>query len=398
MPVYVVEALDFNGNKVREEIEAVTLEELFETVERKGLILLKYRKKYLTFLQRGKITRKELAEFLQNLSFMLKSGIPLVTALEDLISEIKNSAFLRKLRKILAEVHTGSPFYEAVERAKLFPPIVNSLIRIGEESGTLDQTLTQASEHLYRIDEIISQTKRAITYPAFVLISMSIAFGFWFFYVLPRILKLFKDMNLKLPETTLVLLAVTNFLNNYGIFIGLGLILSIIGIILAYKNPKTQYYVEIVWLKIPLFGRVKRLNFLSFFFEFFSILLISGVDLLRSLEIIESTFSTALFKRIIQEIKQDITAGETISASLAKHKIFRRLDLRVVSVGETTGRLPEQFKFLADFYYLEVQKIVDNLTKILEPVLLIVSGIIFFLIIVSLLLPVYNLISKIGTM
>ncbi len=397
MPVYSFEAVDLTGRRIKEEFEAESLEEFFSTIERRGLVLLKYKvkKTRVSFFAR-RVKRKELAEFLHNLAFMLRSGIPLISALEDLISETKNLYFVRKLKKILGDISSGSSFFEAAERARLFPPIVIALIRIGEESGALDRTLEEASRHLYRIDEIISQTKKAMVYPSFVIFSMCIAFGVWFFYVLPQLSNVFKSMNLKLPTFTLLLLSTAEAVKHYfllGLFV---VVFLAVAIFLLYKNKKTQIYVEKVWLKIPLLGRIKRLNLLAFFFEFFSLLLQSGVDLLRTLDIMEASFTTSYPKKMVQRIKNAVLEGRGIGEALAGIPILKRMDLRMIAVGESTGRLPDQLKMLADFYYAEVKSLMDSLTKILEPVLLVVAGAMFLIIILALIMPVYNLISRIG--
>ena len=396
MPVYVYEAVDFAGNRIKEEIEAENLEEFFEIIERQGLLLLKYKIKRERISLFGRVKRTEIAEFLHNLSFMLRSGIPLITALEDLTAEIKNPYFVKKLKKMLRDLYSGLSFYESAQNSKLFSSTVLALIKIGEESGRLDKTLKDASDHLYRIEEIISQTKRALTYPTFVIISMSFAFGIWFFYVLPKIAEMFKAMNLSLPAPTLALIFVVNTIKKYFFFVLFSFI-SLIGLVyILYKNRRTQFYIEKVWFKIPLLGRVKRLNFLGFFFEFSSLLLKSGVELMRSLDIMEASFYTQYPKKMIKHIKEALLAGQSFSEALSAIPVFKRLDLRMIAIGERTGRLPEQLEMLANFYYQEIRNLVENLTKIIEPLLLIFAGILFFLIIISLLMPIYDLISKIG--
>ncbi|NPA39184.1 MAG: type II secretion system F family protein [Thermodesulfobacteria bacterium] len=395
--IYKFEAIDSLGNVVKDEIEASTFEEFLETLDRKGLYLVKYSTKKTSFsLFKKKVTRKELAEFLHNLAFMVKSGIPLLSAMEELVSEVKNPELVRKVRKVLSDINSGMAFSEAVERVKLFPPIVIALIRVGEESGRLDKTLEQASEHLYRIDEIISDTKKALTYPTFVMFAMTGAFSIWFFYVLPQLTEMFKSMNLKLPAMTQYLLDFSHMLKAY--ILQFLVLIGIVGFVtfLLYKNGKTQIYVEKVVLKLPIIGRIKRTSFLAFFFEFFSLLLNSGVDLLKSLSIMESSFYTQYPKKVVKDLEKMLLEGNTISESMAKVPVFKRLDIRIVSVGEATGRLPEQLQLLSDFYYKEVKELVEKLPKVIEPVLITSAGLIFLVIIVSLLAPVYQLVSKMG--
>ncbi|MEZ0344229.1 MAG: type II secretion system F family protein [Caldimicrobium sp.] len=398
MPLYQYTALTREGTLMQGEGEFETPEELYHALQREGLTLVNYnikREVSLPFLKK-RVKRKEIAEFLHQLAFMLKSGIPLITALEDLEREIKNPVLKREVNKIKYSLTRGETFRSALERTGLFPPVVLSLIQIGEESGTLDRTVEEASQHLYRIEEIVSQTKRALIYPIFVLLAMTGALSFWIFYVLPKLMQTFKEMGVKLPLPTIILMKFVNFMLSIKFYLPIFVILSIIITVFLYRHPKTQVPFEKFLLKIPILGRVKRLNFLAFFFEHFALLLSAGIDLLRLLKLMQESFHRIYHKNIVKTIETSILAGESLANSMKKEKIFRSLDIRMVSVGETTGRLEEQMKMLSQFYYTEVQNLVDTLNKILEPVVLAIAGIIFLVIIIALIGPVYELISQIG--
>ncbi len=398
MPLYQYTALTREGTLTQGEGEFETPEELYYALQREGLTLVNYSTKRefsFPFFKR-KVKRKELAEFLHQLAFMLKSGVPIITALEDLEREIKNPALKREVAKIRYFLIRGETFRSALEKTKLFPPVVLSLVQIGEESGTLDRTVEEASQHLFRIEEIVSQTKRALIYPIFVLLAMLGALSFWIFYVLPKLLQTFKEMGVKLPLATIILMKVVNFMLSIKFYLPPLIIFLIIFTLFLYRHPKTQVPFEKFLLKIPILGRIRRLNFLAFFFEHFALLLSAGIDLLRLLKLMQESFHRIYHKNIVKSIENSLLAGESIANSMKKEKIFRPLDIRMVSVGETTGRLEEQMKMLSQFYYTEVQNLVDTLTKILEPVVLAVAGIIFLIIILALIGPIYELISQIG--
>ena len=400
MPVFLYRALNRDGQVVRGKSEVATLEELYFELQREGLLLLDYKlKRFLLPLSfKGRVGRKALAEFLHHLAFMLRSGIPLITSLEDLERETKNRRLKAEISHIRKAILQGETFRSALEKTRLFPTVVLTLVQIGEESGTLDRTLEEASQHLYRIEEIISQTKRALIYPAFVLLTMGFALAFWLFYVLPKLLQTFKEMGVKLPLPTILLMKTVDFFLKIKYFIPIFIIGSVLLFIFLYKNSRTQEHMDRVLLKIPIFGRVRRLNFLAFFFEHFALLLSAGIDLLRLLKLMGNSYDRLFFVRIVKRIEDSILSGETLASSFKKEKIFSSLDIRMIGVGETTGRLEDQAKMLAQFYYQEVQNIVETLTKILEPVILALSGIIFLIIIIALIGPIYELISQIGKM
>jgi type II secretory pathway component PulF len=397
MPTYKYQAITREGTIVKGEIEASHLDEFFQALYQEGLIPLKYRTK-ISFIEDyfKKIKRKELAEFLHNLAFLISAGVPLISALQDLRDSLANPLLKRKVQFILSEVLKGNPLSEAFKAANIFPPIVISLTKIGEETGRLDNTLEEASKHIYRVDEIISQTKRAMIYPLFVIFSISGAFLFWLIYVLPKILEVFKQMQIKLPLPTIILMKVVNFLQNHYIILFTLIISIILCFIILYKHPKTQDKVERVLLKLPFIGFVKRSGFMAFFFEYFSLLLEAGVDILRSFDIMYESVNTQLYKKIVKKMKEKVMAGFTLSEGLGEEKIFRPFDIRLVNIGEQTGRLPEQMKMLANHYFNEVQNLIQTLSKVLEPAIIVIAGILFLIIIIALIGPVYELISQIG--
>ena len=398
MPLYRFKALLPDGSVVEDEGIYENSMQLFNELKAEGALLLEYTEKrtILPKVFSGRVKRKEIAEFLHQLSITLKSGIPLISALEDLEPEIKNKPLKKVVRNIRLSLRRGATVREAFERTGIFSGIVLSLIQIGEESGTLDRTFEEASQHLYRIDEIISQTKRSLIYPSFVLLAMAGAFAFWMFYVLPQILKVFKEMNIKLPTPTILLMKTVDFFLNIKFILPIILVGAIVLFVFLYRHPKTQATIERFLLKTPILGRVKRISFLAFFFEHFSLLLSAGLDLRRILYLLKSAFPNRYYQKIVQSMEEGITGGETIADTLKKHEVFRPIDIRMVAVGERTGRLDTQMKMLSTFYYDEVKNLMDQLTKILEPVILTISGIIFLLIIIALIGPVYELISQIG--
>ena len=399
MPVYKYQALNREGLIIKGEVEALNLEEFLSYLSREGLIPLKYKTKLFPrkdFFRRVK--RKDLAEFCQNFAFLLSAGVPIISALKDLKETIVNPVLKRKLEKIISEILKGETLSSAFKNANIFPPIVISLVKIGEETGRLDKTLEEASKHLYRVEEIISQTKRAMMYPIFVIFSISGAFLFWLLYVLPKILNVFKQMQIKLPLPTIILMRVVDtFQKHYLLILSIPVIAIIIFLILYY-NSKTQATVEKGLLKLPLIGFVKRSGFLAFFFEYFSLLLEAGIDILRSFDLMHEALNTQLPKKIVLRVKDKVVTGFLLSEAIKTEGLFNPFDIRLVSVGEETGKLPEQMKILSDHYFTQVQNLIQTISKVLEPMIIAIAGIIFLIIIIALIGPIYDLISQVGRM
>ncbi|MDY7037377.1 MAG: type II secretion system F family protein, partial [Thermodesulfobacteriota bacterium] len=205
-----------------------------------------------------KVSRPLVAEFLSNLSLMIKGGITLMASLQESAGETSNPAFREIIEDMVQGMGGGRTFSDMVEKHKnIFPKTVIHLIRIGEETGKLDQMLRDASEHLKRIHTIIDDTKQALLYPAFVFLTMGAAFFFWFYYVVPKILTLFKEMNVELPTLTVLLLKVSAFVQyNFWSLIGI-LILTPFILITGYKNSSFLRKVfDVIFLKLPVVGNI----------------------------------------------------------------------------------------------------------------------------------------------
>jgi type II secretory pathway component PulF len=399
MPLYKYKALLSDGSIAKGEGMYESPEELFEELRFEGALLLEYAKKreiFLSFFFK-RIKRKELAGFLHQLSIYLDSGVSIISALEDIEQETKNKAFKKVIQTIRASLSKGMSVREAFERARVFNATILSLIQIGEETGRLDKAFEEAAQHLYRVEEIISQSKRALLYPAFVFLTMISALIFWIVFVLPKILKVLSKMKVALPAPTIFLMHAVNFILKFKVYILFLLIGFIISFIFLSRFSKTQALVEKFLLRMPIIGQVKRTTFLAFFYEYFDLLFSAGFDMHQIFELLKKSFSHKYYLNIITKMEVEIIAGETIADALRKHKIFRPFDVRIVSVGEKTGRLDSQMKRLSLIYYNEVRSMMDQLTKMIEPIMLIVVGVIFLIIIVSLFGPVYDLISKFST-
>jgi len=400
MPIYRFKALNPQGQVVKDQVEVPDFRAFYEYLKSENLTLLKYSvrpKLPWDKILSPRVKRPEVAEFCHNLALLIRGGVPIFQALKDLKEATPNKRLQKALTNLLQEIMQGSPLSQAMEREKgIFPGIVRSLVILGEETGRLGETLEEAAQHLYRVHAIITQTKRAMLYPAFVVIAMTGALLFWLLFVLPKIIGLFQEMQVTLPLPTRILIATTSFLKAYGSYIlALVVLLLIISFILYHRFPIVRYYLEIVFLKIPIIARVKRSSLLAFFFEYLALLLGSGIDILRSFDIMIANLQSELGKRLAQEIKDGVLRGDSLHASASRVGLFSPLDLRMIKVGEDTGRLVDQLQSLARYYYEIVQGLVETLSKILEPILIVIAGIIFLMLAVSLIGPIYELMGRI---
>ncbi len=397
MPLIRYKAFDpITGRITIDKDECDDIQELIGRLRTEGKLLLSY-KKVGRVLPEKKVSRLEMAEVCRNLSFLLSAGVPIIQGLEDLASMTEHKVLARTLKHVITDIRGGLSFSESLERhKKVFPGIVRNLASIGEATGKLEITMSEAAAHLTRVHEIITQSNRAMIYPAFVISSIGIALGVWFFYVLPKIFAVFQEMQIRLPLATRILMQVVEILKQYWFFIPALMIIIVIWVAIAKAYEPVGYRTEQMLLKVPIFRNAKRLSIMAFFFEFLSLILESGVDILAGLKIMSESVESRIMRRMIPSISEDIQAGRMFSEACERTEFFRLMEIRIIRVGEESGRLPEQLKMLGDYYYKKLVEFVEALPKVIEPLLITVVGIVFLVIVIALMGPVYELISVIG--
>lgn len=354
--------------------------------------------KFLKQGTRRKVERKFLAEWLNNLSMMIKAGMPLITALEESAFSVDNPDFEADIRDIVLSIQRGANFSTAVEqKRRIFPGTVIHLIKIGEESGTLDDRLNDAAEHLIRIQAIISDTKQALMYPFFVCITMGAGMIFWFYYVVPKIVALFQDMDVSLPPLTLFVIGVSEFVQANILEIIASTVIGGLLITGLYKSSKPcKKAIDYLLLKTPVAGTLIQASILAFITEYFSLLLNAGIDIIHSIKILETSVDNEIYKEKLTEIKHSLASGTPISESFTRTKVFPKFICRMISIGEMSGTLPDQLNYIAEDYKNKLTRLVAALGKTIEPVVLVVAGIMFAIIMAGLFLPIYDLVGNIG--
>ena len=347
-----------------------------------------------------KLKRKDQVELFNNLSLLLRSGMPLTTALEEVAGSIKNPAMASNIQDIVSAIQGGMSFSEAAKKfSDIFSPTVIYLIRIGEETGRLDEMLKEASEHVNRIQSIISDTKKALLYPVFVFISLGIGLAFWLYYVVPKILELFKEMNVTLPNITVYLLRTSDFFQAYFIYLFIGVITIILGLLTARKGSR-QFRKITDWLmvKLPVSGTIVSASNLAHISEYFSLLIKAGINILQAIKILSESIKNEMYRDKLDEIGKSLKKGSSISEAFEDVSVFPTFVTRMINIGEVSGTLEEQLGYIAEEYSKKLSTLVEMIGKMIEPIVLVVAGAIFAVIFLALLLPVYDMVSQVGSM
>ena len=351
-----------------------------------------------SFSLRKKMSRTAQAEFLNNISVMLHAGIPLITALEESAGSLDSVEVAKDITDMISSIQGGTTFSEVAEKyAYIFPGTIIHLIKIGEETGRLDEMLKDASEHLKRIQNIVSDTKQALLYPSFVFVAMGAGLLFWLYYVVPQILVLFKEMDVSLPPITIFVMTVSDFVQEYFFHILISAVLTILMIGTARRSSsQLKKFLDAITLKLPIVGTIVHASTLAFIAEYFSILINAGIDMMRSITILKGSIKNEIYREKLGEVIESLSTGTGISDSFKGALIFPSFVTRMIGIGETSGTLTDQLFYIAEEYRKRLSIIVSTLSKSLEPIVLLVAGAMFAVIIGALLLPIYDLVSQVS--
>ena len=347
-----------------------------------------------------RLKRTDQANLLNNLSLLLRSGMPLNTALEEVAQTISHPGLAGSIQDIIGAVQGGMSFSEAAGKfSDIFTETVICLIRIGEETGRLDEMLKDASEHVNRMHTIISDTQRALLYPMFVLFSIGVGLVFWLYYVVPKILELFKEMNVALPKITLYLLKISDFIQNHFVYLLAGIV-SIPIILITTRKGSRRFKKIVDWamLKLPISKAIISASNLAHITEYFSLLIRSGINILQAVKILKDSIRNEIYRDKLETVGKEIKQGSSISEAFASATIFPAFVTRMISIGEVSGTLEEQLGNIAQEYTKRLSTLVEMIGKMIEPIILVVAGAIFAVIFLALLLPVYDMVGRVGGM
>jgi len=350
------------------------------------------------FLQ--KLTSVPLAEklfFIQHLGIMLKAGISLSTALKTLAKQTTNKRFARIIADISRNVEKGVSFTESLKpHEKIFGQLFINMIESGEISGKLEEVLKRLYLQFKKNHELVSKVKGALIYPIVILIAMSGIGTFMMIAVVPKITAMFKDFNAELPLATKLLIKFSDSLVANGLLYLVALIVVILTIVRLIKTKRGRYAFHGLLLKLPVFSPIiKKIN-LARFARTTSSLLKTDIMIIKSFQIAANVLGNVHYRQALMEMSDKIKKGGTINEVVANYpKLFPPVVAQMIAVGEDTGELDYILEELAEFYEGEIDQTMNNLPAIIEPILILVLGLVVGGIAVAVIMPMYALTSVI---
>jgi type IV pilus assembly protein PilC len=379
------------------EIEADTKETAIATLRQQHIVVttIKSKPKDLTLPGFGrKVSEKDLVLFTRQFSTMIDAGLPLVQCLDILSKQTENKAFAKTIVAIKNEVEGGSTFADALRKyPKVFDDLYVNLVAAGEIGGVLDTTFARLAGYIEKARSLKGKVKSAMIYPAaivFVAVSVII---FLMIFVIPVFAQMFLDFGGTLPWPTQMVIWLSHFIKNYILFSIPVFIAAVFLFKQYYRTESGKRLVHRTLLKTPIFGPLLQKAAIARFSRTLSTLMGSGVPIIDSLDITARTAGNKVLEDAVLASIGGIKEGQTLATPLAKHRVFPPMVVQMVEIGDVTGELDSMLSKLADFYEEEVDRAVEALTALLEPMMMVFLGTVLGFIIVAMYLPIFKMAS-----
>lgn len=400
MPQFRYKAMDQYGHISRGTIQGTNIFDVESRLSSQKQDLLTCKEIRITAgrFSRRRLTRRDIINLVVQLEQLTKAGVPLLESLQDLRDSAPASYYRDVLAGLVEEIQGGKTFSEALKTfPRDFDEVFINLISVGEVSGKLPNILKDMGETLKWTDELIASTIKILIYPAivgFVVLSVT---AFLMIYLVPKIIPFVEEMGGDIPFYTLALIAVSNFFMEYWyVLVGGPFIIIVIVKILAKKNDRFRYQLHQLFLSLPIIGPISFKIKMARFANYMALLYSSGITVIRSLEICKGLVGNDVVMQGIETVKQNIAEGKKISDSFAHVRMFPPFLVRMVKVGENTGNLDEALLNVSYFLNREVKEAVDKIEPAISPILTVTMGGLLGWIMMSVLGPIWDSVSRIG--
>ncbi|MHB1207029.1 MAG: type II secretion system F family protein [Rhodospirillaceae bacterium] len=401
MAQYAYRAMNNAGRQVRGKLSAGNETDLYQQLQSIGLMLVDSKVVKAGSvggaMQRG-ISAREKIQFFVHLEQLQAAGVPLL----DSLSDVRDSTDIPRVRDmtttLLNDVSEGTPLSQAFEKhPKIFGELYASLIAVGEESGKLTESFRHLTKHVKWEDGIRTKIKKAGRYPVIVLVIITLMLGFMMGFVVPGIVGFLKSNGQALPPVTLALIATSDFVVNYWWVVLLTPIVITGSIIIGTRtSERLRFAMSCLALRIPVFGDLITKLAISRFSHFFAVMFQSGVPILQCLETAQRVITNPCLEESMKVVRQQVQNGEPLSQAMRNSGQFPSLVCRMIKIGEDSGNLGGVLDNVTGFYDKDVDDAIDSMIGMIEPALTVISGAVMGWIVVGVMGPIYDSLSKLG--
>lgn len=413
MPTFIIQAIDEKGATVKEKIEALSSEEVLETIRSKGFYpttikqvkekalkkstTTKKSKNSLSSLSFGKVSDKQINPFTRQLSTLQDADIPIVQSLTILQTQMKKGLLKSAIEEIIADIKGGDTLSIAMSKhPKVFDKLYVNIINAGEISGTLDVILERLATYREKMQKLKRKIISSLMYPTTVILASGAILTGIMIFIIPKFAKMFEEMDVALPWLTTALINTSNFLFThwYVVFGSPVVVFTIFK--LVGKIGKFRLIIDKLKFKIPIFGTLINKSVVSKFARTLSTLMSSGVPILEALNNVKDATGNMAMSKAVNQIHDSIREGESIAKPLREAKICDAMVVNMVEIGEQTGELDKMLFKIADNYDNDIDSIAESLTSMMEPFIVVFLGLSVGTIVVALFLPLVKLMNGLG--
>lgn len=396
MATFTYTARSFAGEMRTATIDASSRDDVIAQLRRQRLNVVKIDEATPKKPKRGHIKMRDIVILTRQFSTMINAGLPLVQAMTILAEQSQNKVLSEIMRKVVFDVESGNTVADALSKhPQAFSNLYVNMVAAGEAGGILDTILMRLATFMEKNDALIRKVKGAMIYPGVIMSVAAIAVTVLLIFVIPVFENLFTSAGLALPLPTRIVMGASRFLKSYWY-----VVLAVIGVsVFMFKRYNAtsdgKLKIDRFMLKVPVLGDVLRKSAVSRFTRTLGTLISSGVSILDGLEITAKTAGNRVVQDAIMESRSSIAGGDTIAQPLKKSGVFPPMVISMISVGEQTGGLDEMLSKIADFYDEEVDAAVSNLLSLLEPVMIVFLGVVVGGMVVSMYLPIFDMINAV---
>jgi type IV pilus assembly protein PilC len=402
MPLYFYKARDMGGNLITGTLEVDSKSQCIDILKGRNYYIIDIKeevvkKDILDFSSFKRVKVKDIAVFCRQFATLINAGIPILTSLATVKEQVSNKKLKMALSEVYEEVQKGRTLSDAMrKREDVFPMLLYNMVEAGEVSGTLDRIMNEMADHYEKENDLNQKVKSALTYPAIVSIVAVFVVVFLLTNVLPIFVAMFENAGVTLPLPTRILLLIASSISNYWYFYIGFIFLMVYGIYNFVKTSQGRRIFDRMLLNMPIFGVLNRKIITSRFARTLGTLIGAGIPLVRALEVVEKVVGNTVVAEGIRRAEEDVKKGLPLSEPLRRIGIFPPMVIQMISVGESSGALDTILEKTANFFDREVDTAVSQMTTLLEPIIILMLATVVGFIVVSIIMPLFELYNFIG--
>lgn len=396
MPKFLYSALDQNGNKLKDKIEAPNKETVISMLKSKNLFVINVEEegtfnKDIELFSNAAFTAKDVSVFARQFSILLKSGISISGSLDILREQLENKRMAKVVDNAYQNVQKGESLSNSLRNEKKFPELFVNTLEAGETGGNVEDVMERMANYYEKTNKTSSKVKSAMIYPCLVLLVTIVVTYILVTKVVPTFAEMFEQIGSELPFLTRALMAVANFFNQYWLIVFGVLAILILLLVYYLKTPEGRFRKDLLLLRLPLVSNLVQKSAISRFARTMSIMLKTGIPMINAIEFSTKVINNAVMAKSMAIVKNKVESGSNLSNPIEEMRLFPKLVVSMIRIGEETGSLDEMLNKCAEFYDDEVDTAATRITTLIEPMIIILLALIVGTVVMAIIQPMFQM-------